>query len=714
MTRLAMCALLVSATGCGGSPTAVAPAQPTPAPTADSDAAVEDPEPQPHTDGPTHIARAAKRGAPHSSSIDRLVLSPDGKSALSRDNLGGVRLWTALDGTAEPMVVPVRGAQSFAVAAGDDTWLVAAVDSAGAAHILRAPAGGDFEELAVTPPYEQLEQIEVLPGGEHVILLRADHTIALLDAKGTELAILERRDFRPKQLRVTSDGTALIALFLEQSQQTTEVSLQRIDITLGDTPALTVSGKAPSFTAAAAMGHPHTAVSPSGDEFAYLELDTTKSHLWRVHIVNLATGSDRLLADELALNNQATLGYVGEDKLVVSAGAFGKTWLIDLGDGDDLFAKAGPPSHFGGVFMPEAFGPRTRVIGVGKWLFVQDVIDDDNRYLGYSAFEPISLSFSPSGNSVAWVASQGHVYIEPLDDAAAPVAHFETSMMSPVLKTYFVDEDHLIFADSVGGLRLVERMTNKELSAADTSGPFGVSEYDAKLGLLRILRNTAETWIYEVSLENGFQGPYIISDSSTMSGLLDAKSDEEPILWTLDASWKQRTYTLAELRKGLSRDDMMDRGDVFKVNPGSAPMAVGRDNTRYHLRYDATNEVSVDIFADGALEKNVPLVTNQVARLTASPDGSKFAVSQHTGVIYVYDRESGALAWSEAMSPNVFDLVWSPDSSTVSAVSQLGAAIFDATSGVAVYRTCGPRFESRASAPANLFPTVHQPNICER
>lgn len=712
MTRFAMCALLVSAVGCGGARGATSgPTQPPP--TGEPDADADEPDhPEPNTNGPSHIARASRRGAPHSSTIDRVVLSPDGTSALSRDNLGGVRLWTALDGSAEPFMVPVRGAQSFAVAAAASSWTIAAVDAAGAAHILRASADGEMTELAVTPPYEQLDQIEVLPGGAHVVLLRADHTITLMDARGVELATLERRDFRPKQLRVTADGKALTALFLETAAQTHSVSLQRIDITLGEKPALTVSGDAPGFTAASAMGHPHTAVSLSGDEFAYLEMNPNNSQLWSVHAVDLATGTDRVVDDTLPLSNQATLGYVGENQLLASSGAFGSTWLIDLST-DETFAKPGPPSHFGGVFMPEAYGPGTRIVGAGKWLYVQDVASDDNRYLGYAAFEPITLSFSPSGRSVAWVASQGHVYIEPLDDPSAPVVHFESSMMSPVLRVFFVDEDHLIFGDSVGGLRLVERMTNKQLDAADASGPLGATEYDAKRGVLRITRNTGETWVYEVDLENGFQGPYIVPDGSTQSALLDPESDGDPILWTLDSSWKMRRYTLEELREGLSRQQVADRGEALAPT-GTMPTAVGRDGTRYHITYGASNDATLDMFAGGEALGSIPLASNQVVRIVPSPDGARVAVTENTGAMYVYDRQSGALAWSGSMAPNIFDVAWAPDSTTVSAVSQLGAAIYDAVSGVRVYRTCGPRFESRSNAPANLFPSVQQPNVCER
>jgi hypothetical protein len=55
-------------------------------------------------------------GVAHSGAIDRIALSADGKGALTRDVVGGTRLWSALDGSREPVVVPIRAPQSFALA----------------------------------------------------------------------------------------------------------------------------------------------------------------------------------------------------------------------------------------------------------------------------------------------------------------------------------------------------------------------------------------------------------------------------------------------------------------------------------------------------------------------------------------------------------------------------------------------------------------------
>ena len=713
MARLAACALAISVAACGGEAKPKTPSPPVGIPAGDAGAGTATGI-GPFSDHPDHIQRTAIRGAPHSSAIDLVVLAADGNSALSRDDLGGVRLWTVLDGSAEPMVIPVRGAQSFAVARATDHWIAAIVDAAGAAHIMRATATGEITELAVTPPHEQIEQIEVLPDAKHVVVLRADHTIALLGIDGSELALLERRDYRPKQLRVTADGKALTALFVEQAKDKTSVSLQRIEITTGAKPALTVTGKSPGFTAAAAMGHPHTAVSPSGDEFAYLSLDAANAQIWKLTVVDLATGTERTLDAELQLANNAAIGYVGEDKLVVSSIPFGQTWLADLGAGGKFFPRAGPPTHFANAIMPEAFATRTRVIGIGRWLYVQDIIKGESRYLGYSSFEPISVSFAPSGNAVVWVASRGHVFVEPLDDPSSPVAHFETPVLTPVFRAFFIDDDHLIFADSVGGLQLVERMTNDELSAADASGPFATVSYDAELALLRLTRSMGETWVYDVDLAKGFAGPYIVSDRSNTSGLLAPSEGSDAVLWTLDPGLTYRRYTLAELRKGLSHDEMLERGAPLATKSGSSPAAIGRDGARYHLAFDDPAKTSLHIYVGDALERTIALATNQVGRVIPSEDGAMLAVIENGGAIYVYRRATGALAWSVSMSTTINDLAWSADSASLAAVSLLGAAIYDAKSGAAIYKTCGPRFESRVTAPANLFPSIQQPNICER
>src|SRR6185295_18993422 len=92
--------------------------------------------------GPSEIRQPLVAGVPHFTLLDLVEVTPDGKSALTRDVSGSVRLWPALDGSQEPVVVPLRGARDLAFAAHPDGWTVAGIDSSGAARILRIRKDG--------------------------------------------------------------------------------------------------------------------------------------------------------------------------------------------------------------------------------------------------------------------------------------------------------------------------------------------------------------------------------------------------------------------------------------------------------------------------------------------------------------------------------------------------------------------------------------------
>src|SRR5688500_16923985 len=79
---------------------------------------------------------ARRAGAGHTANIDMVAVSPDGTAALTRDQIGAVRLWPRLDGSVEPIVIPVQGATTLSVASrGKDAHTVAIVDPSGSAKI---------------------------------------------------------------------------------------------------------------------------------------------------------------------------------------------------------------------------------------------------------------------------------------------------------------------------------------------------------------------------------------------------------------------------------------------------------------------------------------------------------------------------------------------------------------------------------------------------
>src|ERR1041385_5670577 len=66
--------------------------------------------------------------APHGGSIRVLAASPDGTAVISCDDLGGVRLWPAPDGSKEPRIVQLPEPRAFALGTRPQGFVVATLD----------------------------------------------------------------------------------------------------------------------------------------------------------------------------------------------------------------------------------------------------------------------------------------------------------------------------------------------------------------------------------------------------------------------------------------------------------------------------------------------------------------------------------------------------------------------------------------------------------
>ena len=156
---LAWTALVVGACGTHGGPAAPAGDKP-PAPTEKAEV--------PPTSGSVPVSttptnqtppvstvagRTATIEAPHGGAIVTLALTPDGAAALSVDELGGVRLWPALDGSIEPRIVDLPAPRQIAVTQDPKGFLIAMLDEVG--YLVLTVVDKDGVRLSrATPPSE--------------------------------------------------------------------------------------------------------------------------------------------------------------------------------------------------------------------------------------------------------------------------------------------------------------------------------------------------------------------------------------------------------------------------------------------------------------------------------------------------------------------------------------------------------------------------------
>ena len=130
-------------------------------------------------------ARKTRIEAPHGGAINLLAASADGKAVVSVDELGGTRLWAALDGSAEPRVIDLPRPMDLVVGSHPKGYVLAMTDSVGALIMQVVDADGVTLQRATLP-------LEPAYGGvasaneKGVLAWRVDQRIVLLSPdKGT-------------------------------------------------------------------------------------------------------------------------------------------------------------------------------------------------------------------------------------------------------------------------------------------------------------------------------------------------------------------------------------------------------------------------------------------------------------------------------------------------------------------------------------------------
>ncbi|MBX7077654.1 MAG: hypothetical protein K1X88_00620 [Nannocystaceae bacterium] len=663
---------------------------------------------------------ARRAGVAHSGAIDKVVLSPDGRGALTRDAIGGVRLWTALDGSREPLAMPIRAPQALSLSQRGDGWLAFAVDATGGAKIIAIDAQDRITTKAELPPFDPLIEGHVLAGGERILALFRDHSLRLFDAAGKELARLEERKFRPNALRVTPDGKRVLAVLDERSGSTTKLELQPIELVLEGKASIRRAGTPRLFTSQVEIGSSTLGLSPDGSRVALV--DKWNGTQWDLVVLDLRHDTPEQRFSVMAQAHTVPgVGFVSPTSLLASANDGSVSWLVDT-ERKSVHVRTAPPQDFNGQLRVQAFGPQRHVAGHGNWLYVADTKDGHHHFLGYRSLQATSIAISPNGNSVATVYPQGPVWIEPLAGKGTDVAALPTDPFNGVFKVRFMDDDRLLLVDGLGGVQMVDWHTGEVVAETGVNGSIRSVQVAPERGLLLIDRHSTvnDTRLFEFDAKvdhgkPGFRGPYIIADTSYRTGLLTrgAPGHTDAVMWTLDSSNRMRFYTMKELRSDLSADEV--KGKAIDLKPGQiAPLAIDRLGRHYGVRWNGSR---MEVFVDnGEHVRSKAIGDGSVNEIWPSADGTRFlAVNQRSGsmAITVYESESLKELWS--MSSGTFhnEVVWSPGGDYVGVAAPTGAVVQDGKTGESAYQRCGLDFEVLGTAPSSAFSLVNQRTICE-
>lgn len=671
------------------------------------------------------------QGVPHSANIDMVRLSSDGTMALSRDSLGGLRLWPSLDGASEPVLVPVRGALDFSLASAATSIVISAVDSIGALHILRAGADGSVEELYMSSPHAPMVQAIVLEGGEQLVVLSKDYKLSLLSVDGEVQSVIEQRRFRPTAMRIAESKQQVLAIESNLSRAGSDVVLKTVDY---DPAKKTLSLRSDEREIAGVLNvaHRRFALSPDAIHVAYLGFETESEKSAgeskppvsgprpaaaslepRLKIANLATGATQAIDLPIPSHEimSAHLAFAGDRQVVVSSRPSGGSWSVAIEEASGENAsgeKASPtpiPSAVTNDHQRHAadVAGGTRLQADGNWLFVQDLAGKSHHYLGYGPFDPQSASISPNGERVAW-STGAMVFVESIRDTGKSV-RIVAAPTEAYFRAGFVDDAHIAAIDYSGGLHIIDWEKGTQVATLDTGGAVRDFEIDPTRGLLRGIRQNSGSWLVEFG--NGtLQGPHLIQDGGYRSGFLEGEDG----IWSMDGSNKLRTFRLDEIRAGLStRDLKRDPIDISK----DLPVAIDRRGTHYVLRSD-NNGAKLTIGVPGGDSRELRLRTTP-AQIVPSPDGKKLALQfSGSATVEVVSAEDARSLWSRSFLQGIRHISWSSNSESLAVAAQVGAIVQDAQSGAPLRLGCAPWFEKRDTPPATTVTFLQVQNLCER
>lgn len=646
----------------------------------------------------------ASHGVPHVAAITAIALDPTGETALTRDGSGSVRLWPALDGSREPLIVPIRDPRSMALAARGEGWTLALLDGAGGARIVGVDATGKMEPLASLPPTDPLLEIAVLPGGERAVAIGADHVIRLLDRKGSTLARLDVPGLRPASLRLATaaeGGPRVFAVTsgdFDGAQGRFAVELLSLEIgsatlALGDQRQVIHIDSPPTVD--------NPTIAPDGRAVVYLQRQRLGMLGWKIHAMQLDDGREVSVDSESAIGQQPRLGIMPAGRVLLDDGS-GLGRIVDLRKRHvELIGLRSSPTL---NHLVTAFAGRRRVLPSNNWLAVHDLERDDLLYLGYEQINVTDVGLSPSGRTVAWALGD-----RVAAEAVGSNEVFEVPNTRPLAQRFveFIDEELLLTLDWSGGAKLIRWRDGEIVAEVDLANHPQSAELarDGKGNAVMFVRTNLWQNPTVVTIHGQQFGPrYLTHASANQVGILAPVGAplEDWSAWTVDGTGRLRSFTLAQLREGIDTQTAMAGGELPSFGLAEQ-LAIDGQGQRFWVRTSGSRPtLHVE---RGTQSDEVELSTGFVAWLRPSPDGRRVAVVQQRDinlVITVLDSETLQPLWAQPLPP-VNGLTWSDGSERVAVPASFGGGVvFDAADGSPEAKRCGLAFERRRSPPTNF------------
>ena len=658
----------------------------------------------------------ASTGVPHGAAITLVVVDPLGRGALTRDLAGGVRLWPALDGSREPLVVPVRDPRAMSLASDDaGGWTLALLDAAGGGRLVGVDASGKMKPLATLPPTDLLADVAVLPGGRRIVAVGSDHVIRLLDQTGTELSRLDKPSLRPASLRLagaTEGGPRVVAVTAgEFDNKEGRFAVELLPLDLANDRIALGSDRQTIF-----LDSPPTAdnpsFSPDGRAAVYVQRQRLGGATWVVVATQLQDGKQVSVDSQINLGTQPRFGLLAKGRVLLDD-ATGLGRVVDLQTRKvELTSLRTTPTL---DHVAQTFVAGLRVAPASNWLAVHDIARDDLSYLGYEQIIINSAALTPKADRVAWSLSD-RIAVETIGEGPREVFEVPGTRAKNHLFVSFLDDEHIVMLDWQGGGEIVRWRDGEVRSAVDLGS--NISTTDMRRagdgnGVMFVRTNLWQNPLV-VELTGGqFGDRYLTHGAANLAGILAPV--EQPLdewgAWVIDGAGKLHNFTLGRLREGVDIATALQTGELLTAGVPEQ-LVVAADSTQFSIR---TLGLRPTLYAKrGATTTEVQLSAGFVISLSPSPDGRRIAIVQQRDpgqIVSVYDTSTLQPLWAQPL-PSSMQMSWSDAGEALAIPVNFGGVVFDGADGSPKSARCGLGFQVRHSPPVvqGLF---NQLSVCD-
>lgn len=607
----------------------------------------------------TLVATSSRRTrieAPHGGTIAALAITHDGRSVLSEDTLGGIRLWPALDGSLEPRVVDLPASRALAIGPDARGFVVGMLDDSGGVGVAVVDRDGIVLQraaIAGDPPY-----VAIAMSSHGLVALRSDQELHRIADDG---AIVGRL--------VSDPGVRVTGLAVSGARAIAQLEGS------GTPHARWIELPALAWGATVTVPAGELSLSPSGK---------------RLLVVARASG-------QVAVLDASSGAVLGQDTIAGSAFALVDDQSLAILNSTleirPVTRMQGKPSA-PRTALPLPVTPAMRsvfAIGGGRAIFaVQAELalgapGQPVQYLGYELVAGHLASTAPGGLAFAHgaraVQLDAQLAATPLE-LALPAQHASIAALRWLGGSQWLVE--AVGNDGAISIDVVDTATKRRSSVARALPSTHVLAYEPSTrlatislgqGIDAVLRfdpaKGTMTTIAKVKRGSTYERASLVPVAPALANgaqLVVVRMDEQlSVRWLRDPS-------------------RLDAGPATRLGGSLAAVdAAGRVHV-WEPSQDPRNRLTIATYRDGARVGELP--TDEVRRLWPDRAGNRLAQASQR-VLALVDRASGKRLWAKT-AQGVVEVLWLDDGS-VGVVSLGGVARLDAATGDVLAARCGWR-----------------------